>query len=343
MMSVIETTQDVTKSWLQGEVGQNDVQMDAAKDEEGQHGKEHDEKIKPGGENIDIDHDAQEMVITSLRTQVQDLFSQVNQLNNKLVQSYDRVSDLEDSLHVTTTNLHLSNQKIDRLELEKSQHLSQVTSGLLVERNHVTAELTRLMERATEEAAQRGQAENAKDRIERELEELSASLFGEANGMVEEARIARSLSERKVEEAEGRLKEAEEAVRIMQSQMQTLMQEKEDVERKPDTMTLNSAVGVAEKLMKRHLAYNEFLAFLAHLRHLHASNPTGIPPTMASLLQSPFLSRLLNEDASVYLVTNISKESDYLSVATRLSASILLHPSIGFLVVLSSPLFTLVS
>jgi chromosome segregation ATPase len=158
------------------------------------------------------------------------------------------------------------------------------------------------MERATVEATHRGQAENAKDKIERELEELSASLFGEANGMVHEARVARSVSERKVEEAEGRLREAEEAVRIMQSQMQALVQEKEDVEQKPDLLTPNSAknaVEGVEKLTKGHLAYQEYLTFLAHLRHIHVSNLNGVPPAMATLLQLPFLSRLLSEDACV--------------------------------------------
>ena len=49
--------------------------------------------------------DPQLLVIASLRTQISDLFSQVSQLNNKLVKSYDRVSDLEDDLHVTNASL----------------------------------------------------------------------------------------------------------------------------------------------------------------------------------------------------------------------------------------------
>lgn len=39
------------------------------------------------------------------------------------------------------------------------------------------------MERVTEEAAQRGQAENAKLEIEKDLDDLSANLFNQANTM----------------------------------------------------------------------------------------------------------------------------------------------------------------
>lgn len=322
----------------------NEQQDDAHIEDEptAEKGQNDDEKnLQNGDGGVDVDDDAQEMVISSLRTQVQDLFSQVNQLNNKLVRSYDRVSDLEDSLHITTANLQLSNQKVNNLELEKFQHLSQLTSGSLVEKSHVTAELTRLMERATEEAAQRGQAESAKEQIERELEELSASLFGEANAMVNEARVARSLSERKVEDAEGRLREAEEAVRMMQSQMQALMQEKEDGERNPGALTTTTPIEAGEKLMKNHLAYHEYLAFLAHVRNLHLSIPNTQPPAMATLLQLPFLSRLVNEDSYVsFAFKSPSEALIILSPANPPSALTLPPPSTGSPVVLSSRQFT---
>lgn len=75
--------------------------------------------------------DAQAQVIASLREQVQDLFSQVTELNNKLVKSYDRVSDLEDDLHISSSNLRSSSLKISNLELERSQHLSALNTGAL--------------------------------------------------------------------------------------------------------------------------------------------------------------------------------------------------------------------
>ncbi len=257
--------------------------------------------------------DAQEMVIQSLRTQIQDLYSQVTQLNAKLVKSYDRVSDLEDDLHVTSSNLRSSTLKVSELEFERTQHLSALNTGLLVEKSNVTAELNRLMEKATEEAAQRGQAETARATIEKELDDLSASLFDQANTMVAEARYSKALSERKVEEAEIALKGAEEAVALMQQQMQALQADKEDADKR--ALSIRVSMGKGKWVERRgdgslqrplrlicsHIPYQEFLLFVAHLRTLHTSSPT--PPTMSTLLPLPFIARLLSEDSSVISVS----------------------------------------
>ena len=257
-----------------------------------------------------VDPDAQEMLISSLRTQIQDLFAQVSQLNSKLVKSYDRVSDLEDDLHVASANLRSSSLKISHLELERTQHLSALNTGLLVEKSHVTTELNRLMEKATEEAAQRGQAESARAAIEKELDDLSASLFDQANTMVAEARFAKHMSERKVEDAERALKSAEEAVQLMQVQMQSMQADKEEMEQKSRKMEMvvnkgkwverqNDDISVTSlRLLNSHAPYQDYLAFLSHLRVLHLNSPC--PPTMTTLLPLPFLARLLNEDTYVF-------------------------------------------
>ena len=256
-----------------------------------------------------VDPDAQEMLISSLRTQIQDLFAQVNLLNSKLVKSYDRISDLEDDLHVASANLRSSSSKISHLELERTQHLSALNTGLLVEKSHVTTELNRLMEKATEEAAQRGQAESARIAIEKELDDLSASLFDQANTMVAEARFAKHLSERKVEDAERALKTAEEAVQLMQVQMQFMQAEKEEVEKRSREMNMVVSKGerverrrpddisISLRLLNSHGPYQDYLAFLSHLRALHLTSPS--PPTITTLLPLPFMARLLNEDSYV--------------------------------------------
>ena len=255
------------------------------------------------------DPDAQAMLIGSLRSQIQDLFSQVTQLNNKLVQSYDRVSDLEDNLHVSESNVRQSSVKISQLELERTQHLAALNTGLLVEKSHVTAELTRLMEKATDEAAQRGQAESARADIEKDLDDLSATLFDQANTMVAEARFARAQSERKVEDAEQALKGAEEAVGIMQQQMQQMQAEKQKSVK--DAEDMRALMGKGKwiervdipssrlvRLRSSHTPYQEFLLFVAHLRNIRPSSVS--PPGMSTLLPLPFLARLLNEDSYVF-------------------------------------------
>ncbi|KAF8636937.1 hypothetical protein AX17_003188 [Amanita inopinata Kibby_2008] len=276
------------------------------------------------------DPDAQQMVITSLRSQIQDLFSQVTQLNNKLVKSYDRVSDLEDELHIASSNLRNSTVKVSHLELERSQHLSALSTGLLVEKSHVTTELTRLMEKATEEAAQRGQAESARADIEKELDDLSANLFNQANTMVAEARYAQHVSKRKMEEAENALKSAEEAVGVMQHQMQTLREDKEGAERRAQEMQVSMGRGKwveqrdgtsitrSLRLLSSHIPYQEFMLFVAHLRAIHPS--TLQPPSMSTLLTLPFLQRLLTEDSEPTIRLDLAPSLNWLSRRSVLAA-----------------------
>lgn len=248
--------------------------------------------------SIDGD-DPQAMVIASLRNQVGDLLTQVTQLNGKLVQSYDRVSDLEDNLHIAASAQRAATLQISALELERTQHLAALNTGLLVEKAHVTSELTRLMEKATDEAAKRGVAESARREIEKDLDDLSAELFGHANGMVAEARLAQAKSERRMQEAEAGLRGAEEAIRAMQEQMQGLREDKEHTDRVMDKgKWIERSASLVERpirLISTHPPYTEFLLFVAHLRQLRPTSPQ-LPP-IATLLPLPFLARLIIEDS----------------------------------------------
>ena len=196
---------------------------------------------------------------------------------------------------------------ISSLELERSEHLAALNTGLLVEKAHVTAELNRLMERATDEAAQRGQAESARHDIEKELDDLSATLFDQANTMVAEARLNQARSERKVREAEEALKSAEEAVKVMQTQMQAL--EAAKVAAESEASDVRTTMGKGKwverhdhkpeapkmRFLITHTPYTEFTAFVAHLRTLRSSQST--PPAISSLLNHSFLARLITEDS----------------------------------------------
>ncbi|KAI0370497.1 hypothetical protein BV20DRAFT_1121206 [Pilatotrama ljubarskyi] len=276
------------------------------------------------------DPDAQAMVIESLRAQVQDLFSQVSQLNNKLVRSYDRVSDLEDELHVTSSNLRQATLKISQLELERTQHLSALSTGLLVEKSHVTTELNRLMEKATEEAARRGQAESARAEIEQELDDLSAGLFNQANTMVAEARMAEARSARKLEETEAALRGAEEIVGVLQAQMQALQAEKEQADRRVEEMRARMGKGKwvdrspasgrphRPRLMATHVPYHEFLVFISHLRAIRPASAQ--PPAMSTLLPLPFLARLVSEDSDPTVRLDLAPSLNWLSRRSVLGA-----------------------
>ncbi|KAI0828610.1 hypothetical protein BC628DRAFT_1316486 [Trametes gibbosa] len=276
------------------------------------------------------DPDAQAMVIESLRAQVQDLFSQVSQLNNKLVRSYDRVSDLEDELHVSSSNYRQATLKISQLELERTQHLSALSTGLLVEKSHVTTELNRLMEKATEEAARRGQAETARAEIEQELDDLSAGLFNQANIMVAEARMSEARSARKLEETETALRGAEEIVGVLQAQMQALQAEKEKADRRVEEMRARMGKGKwverspesgrphRPRLIYNHVPYHEFLIFISHLRAIRPASPQ--PPAMSTLLPLPLLARLVAEDSDPTVRLDLAPSLNWLSRRSVLAA-----------------------
>ncbi|KAJ3981631.1 hypothetical protein F5890DRAFT_1417300 [Lentinula detonsa] len=268
--------------------------------------------------------DPQTQLIFTLRGQIQDLFTQVTQLNSKLVKSYDRVSDLEDDLHITQSNLRQSTLKVSQLELERTQHLSALNTGLLVERSNVVEELTRLMERATQEAAQRSSAESAKRNIETELEDLSKDLFEGANGMVAEARYERFLSEKRAAESERRVREVEEQLDVMQQEMRRLDKGKW-VPRAEELVKERT-------LMSSHVPYQEFLGFVGHLRGLHGQNGQSAP-VMNTLLSLPFLTRIATEDSDPTLRLDLAPSLNWLSRRSVLAA---IHN--GCLVVESMPI-----
>ncbi|KAK0543520.1 hypothetical protein OC846_006387, partial [Tilletia horrida] len=147
--------------------------------------------------------------IAKLEAHILDLTAQVTGLNQKLVQSFERISDLEDDLSDAHARVSTYSVKVAELEKERQEHLAALNTGLLVEKAHVTSEMSKLMERVIEETAQRGKAEGEKEKIEQELDELSASLFNEANKMVAVEKLARARAEEKTNNLEQSLKDTE--------------------------------------------------------------------------------------------------------------------------------------
>ncbi|KAH9976265.1 hypothetical protein BGW80DRAFT_1292311, partial [Lactifluus volemus] len=185
------------------------------------------------------------------------------------------------------------------------------------------------MEKATEEAARRGQAESARADIEKDLDDVSAALFDQANTMVAEARLGRAQSDRKAEEAERALREAEDAVRLMQHELQALQADKEAAEHRMDRM--NAAMGKGQwtqpvpsssanthHLLASHIPYREFLSLITHLRALRASYPQ--PPPIQTLLALPLIARLQQEDTDPTIRLDMATSLNWLSRRSIISA-----------------------
>lgn len=92
------------------------------------------------------------------------------------------------------------------------------------------------MDRVIAETASRGKAEADKAKFEGELDELSASLFNEANRMVAAERIAKVIAERKSESLEERLKDTEVLMGGQSEQMKDLGNKLDSIERERDQL-----------------------------------------------------------------------------------------------------------
>lgn len=198
-----------------------------------------------------------------------ELRSQVSSLNAKLVAAINRMSDLEDELTMVQNKLQASKAMADELSKERDQYVSALSTGLLVEKSHVTSEMQRMMERVVDATAQRGKAENDKTRIEAELEELSASLFNEANKMVAVERLSRSRSETRSKELEASLQDAERIMADHQEMLKSLQSEVDALRKQPARQDSSlTSPKRAPQIQINIPPYQEFLAFLTHIRGL---------------------------------------------------------------------------
>lgn len=168
-----------------------------------------------------------------LQAQVSDLTNQVTGLNEKLVKSFNRIADLEDDYSDAQENIRTMAAKIKELEKERAEHLDALNTGLLVEKAHVSSEMQRMMDRVIEETAQRGKAESDKSKIEAELDELSSSLFSEANKMVAVERLSRARAEEKSRNMEERLKDTEGIMLEQQKVLADLQRQVEKLQADP--------------------------------------------------------------------------------------------------------------
>ncbi|KAH9807441.1 hypothetical protein DFH28DRAFT_1006261 [Melampsora americana] len=224
----------------------------------------------------------------TLRHQIKELNEQLNQLNSKLVGSFERIANLEDELHESIQNHNIIKSRNKALEIEAAQHEEALKGGLLVESADVQAELQRLTHRALQEAEKRSQSEASLSTINKELDDLSASLFSEANRLVAAEKLQRIKAERKVLEVEEAMKGVEEVIESRRDQLNDLRVCLENAERERDEYKLQLMAfqnpthpsdfeqrPLATELSQRHIASTSHPTL--------ASNPTD---TSSSLVAS---------------------------------------------------------
>lgn len=258
-------------------------------------------------------------LITALRDQISLLTNQSSDLNTKLITSLDRVADLEDEIEHDKTTFEEKERLIAELEAEKAQWEESMNTGLLVERGTVRDEMQRLVEGLVEEERRRGSAEQGRRRVEDEVDDLSATLFEQANTMVAAERLSRVQAETRMRAAEDNLAAAEAAMRDMQLHLQSL----------PTLLpppTLSQSPSLPRRYLATHTPYSEFTSFLSHLRSLkprHSSNIYNFPaPPISSLIAQPFLARSIIEDVDPTLRLDVAPDLSWLS-RRNISAAII--------------------
>ncbi|KIM23410.1 hypothetical protein M408DRAFT_77550, partial [Serendipita vermifera MAFF 305830] len=239
-----------------------------------------------------------ELVVSSLCTQIFDLFSQVNLLNSKLIQSYNCVPTLEETV----------------LGMGQAKQEQMVKDGRLVERSAVAAELTLLMEESMTSSNAKLSAKAKHKQIESELSDLSANLFSTVNEMVatehqlrtsvEEsltlAKASNTFVEKRLRAARLQLGGTEREKEILCEQAGRTEKETEELCKAPrgvnSSNVMSQGTGGILRMMNSHAPYkNEYLGFLAHLRGMVTTTPNV--PAVTSLLTLPFLVRLVVEDS----------------------------------------------
>ncbi|KAM0791177.1 hypothetical protein ACM66B_005661 [Microbotryomycetes sp. NB124-2] len=156
-------------------------------------------------------------LVARLRSQITDLTSQVTSLNSKLVKSYTQTGDLEDELHETKDHEQRLQQRIKELEDYKLKWEKEIERGGWVEKAHVQGEMRQLMSKVLEETKSRETAVEGQKALETEIENLTSSLFDEANKMVAVERMTRAKAEEKMqslEEAGATMKDLFDSVQV---------------------------------------------------------------------------------------------------------------------------------
>ena len=110
-----------------------------------------------------------------------ELSNEVAALSNKLIHAINHQTHLDDSLNDTRHDLDAAQKCIRKLEHDAQDHRSLVANGILVRRSDVEADNLRLKNALAEERKAKIAVEKEKHGIEAELEQLTSSLFEEAN------------------------------------------------------------------------------------------------------------------------------------------------------------------
>lgn len=157
-----------------------------------------------------------------------DLSNELSTLSHKLVSAIEHNTTLDEQLSTTRRELEASLARIAELEAEAKAHEEKVSSGELLTKESANDLQNKIRAELEEQKKQRASAQQEKRGMEGELENLTQSLFEQANQMVASANIERDKVEKKNLQLRDQIKDGEALVNSQQEQLaelKTLMQQ----------------------------------------------------------------------------------------------------------------------
>lgn len=140
--------------------------------------------------------------------------SEVSALNDKLINAINLQTSLDDTLQQTKHELAESRKRIAKLEEESKAHEQKLSSGFLVTKDDLDQQLAN-------ERSEKGKAQQAMKDMQAEMENLSVSLFEDANQRVAAANKEKAAVDKKNQQLRDQIKDGE---TLLASQAEQLLE-----------------------------------------------------------------------------------------------------------------------
>ncbi|KAJ1982812.1 hypothetical protein H4R35_000171 [Dimargaris xerosporica] len=161
-----------------------------------------------------LDASALQARIAEQDFQIQRLTAEHETLQSKLSDAVDQQADSEHAAAAVQIDLDRAHAQI--MELQTT--LDSINQKRVLDTTQLQADMQRLAEKLIDETEKRGEVEHAKLMVENELEDLSRSLFEEANKMVKDERSRNVALEKRCRALERKLAETDQLVQFEREQ-----------------------------------------------------------------------------------------------------------------------------
>ncbi|KAF9957958.1 rab guanine nucleotide exchange factor S2, partial [Modicella reniformis] len=226
--------------------------------------------------------------IDSLTAQNSTLVAENDTLASKLVESTEGRMDLDQQLNIAQMELQAAQSELKTMRRNQKHYeqlLDMISAGQLIERKDVQP----VIENLVYESQRRSQIETSKMKLESELEDLSRSLFEEANRMVNEERQTTYLAGKKIEGLERQLdeildlcKSERDQLMELKGRMTKLSEEKDMVQRERDAIEF-ALVQLQQQQHQQYLVSSSPTSATHHHMSTAAAARRGMPITISSL------------------------------------------------------------